>query len=343
MRIGKSKFKYLKKLLFISVVIAIAWATTTAIYAYNQLNKIKHVKISKSDTDLGIILPYEPEIAYSPEQKSDEIRSIALFGTDVGRDRYDLPHSDSIIIATLDFKHEKIKLSSIMRDTYVKVSGYGNRKICEAYAFGGPELAIRTLNENLNLNIRDYATVNFFNLEKLINVLGGVSVEVKEYELNELNFRVKEAAKLQNKEPSLLHSPGSQELNGIQAVAYCRIRKVGSGDFERTDRQRKVLSELLKKIQMAGIIKYPSLSSELFPMIETSLTRNDIFRVGTQLLRYNITDIEQQRFPVDGYCKGEFINGIWYLTPKPDRSVLSDQVRKFIYEDIKPEPKPPLF
>jgi LCP family protein required for cell wall assembly len=329
--------------LIISVVIAIACTTATAIYAYNQLNKIKNVKISKNDADLGIILPSQPEITYSTEQKSDEICSIALFGTDVGRDKFDLPHSDSIIIATLDYKHEKIKLSSIMRDTYVKVRGYGNRKICEAYAFGGPELTVRTLNENFNLNIRDYATINFFNLEKLIDVLGGVSVEVKDYELSELNYRVKEAAELQNKKPSLLQSPGSHELNGIQAVAYCRIRKVGSGDFERTDRQRKVLSELFKKIQFAGIIKYPLLSTELFPMIETSLTRNDIIRVGTRFLRCKITCIEQQRFPVDGYCKGEFINGIWYLTLKPDRAMLANQLRKFIYEDIKPEPKLPLF
>jgi anionic cell wall polymer biosynthesis LytR-Cps2A-Psr (LCP) family protein len=149
LRINKTKLKFLKKLLFISVTIFLACATTSAIYAYNQFNKIKNVKISKNDSDLGISIPSEPEITYSPDQKSDEIRSIALFGTDVGRDRYDLPHSDSIIIATLDFKHDKIKLSSIMRDTYVKVHGYGNRKICEAYAFGGPELAVRTLNEIL--------------------------------------------------------------------------------------------------------------------------------------------------------------------------------------------------
>ncbi|MBL4937096.1 LCP family protein [Clostridium sp. YIM B02515] len=356
--------KTFKKFLYIFIILFIASATTASIYAYSQLNKIKNVRISKTDEDLGIRTepsPSQDDFQFTPssletipspkteaeqlplpENRSDII-NIALYGTDVGRAKYDAPHSDSIIIVTLDFKNNKIKLSSVMRDTYVKIYGHGRGKIGDAYAYGGPQLAIRTLNENFNLNIRDYAAVDFFNLEKVIDVLGGVAVEVKDYEVKELNYRIKEAADLQNKRPHLVKEAGIQNLKGIQAVAYCRIRSVGHGDFERTSRQRIVLNELFKKIQSTGLLKYTSLASEIFPMIETSLTKSEIIKLGSSVLTQNLRAVEQERFPLDGYCKGEVIRGIWYLTLKPDNRTTVNQINNFIYRNIKPEAKAPLF
>jgi polyisoprenyl-teichoic acid--peptidoglycan teichoic acid transferase len=364
----------IKRILFTSIILFIAFMTSISIYTYSQINKIKNVKISKTDEDLGINSNIKLEkdlveenitedtnlavkketdtvkessiehIDYSTNEKySDAIRSIALFGIDTRRTKYEALHSDSIIIATVDPQNNKIKLSSIMRDTYVKIKGHGNSKITNAYAYGGPQLALRTLNENFGLNIRDYATVDFFTLEKAIDVLGGVTVDVKPNELNELNYRITEAAQLQNKAPTLLRNPGIQNLNGIQAVAYCRIRKIGNGDFERTSRQRMVLSELINKTKSSGIIKYHSLASEIFPLIETSLSNSDILKLGRQVITTGISNVEQQRFPLDGYCKGEIIKGVWYLVPKPDMSVSRDQIIKFIFKDVKPVPKAPLF
>jgi polyisoprenyl-teichoic acid--peptidoglycan teichoic acid transferase len=341
-----------KKVLFSIVLLLIAFATITGIYAYSQINKIKNVKISKTDQDLGINIKLE-EIEDEPdiirlhdsdsESYSSEIRSIALFGIDVGRNKYDVPHSDSIIIATIDPQRKKLKLSSLMRDTYVHVNGHSKRKLSDAYALGGPQLALRTLNENFGLTIRDYVTVDFFTLEKTIDVLDGVTVNIKASELKELNYRITEAAKLQNKAPTLLSSEGIQNLNGIQAVAYCRIRKVGSGDFERTSRQRLVLSELINKAQSSGIVKYHLLASEIFPLIETSLSNSDILKLGRQVITTGINNVEQQRFPLDGYCKGQVIEKVWYLVPKPSIEATRDQIRKFIYKDVKPVAKAPLF
>jgi len=309
-------------------------------YGYYQFSKIKTVEISKKNEDLGI---KNPPIE---EEKGEEIINVALFGVDVGRSKDDPPHSDSIIIATLDKKHSKLKLTSIMRDTYVEIKGdkiTKKTKINEAYTYGGPQLAIKTINENFNLNIRDYVTVNFFGLEKLIDELGGVTVDIKDYELKEINTWVKEVAELQDKEPVLVERTGIQALSGGQAVAYCRLRHVGNGDFERTDRQRRVLNELFKKVQSAGIMQYPRIVSELLPMIETSLTKTDIIRLGTKVITSSASGIEQQRFPLDGYCKGETINSIWYLVLKPDLADTEKQIHDYIYEDIKPEPKEPLF
>lgn len=333
------KRKIFKKLLFLAFFLLLAFATAGIIYTYNSLNDIKRVKISQNDEDLGITLP--PKI--ETPQKMNEIINIALFGIDVRKNKYEASHADSIIIATLDFKMNKIKLSSIMRDTYVKVSGHGERKITEAYAFGGPELTIKTLNENFNLDIRNYVTIDFFNLEKAIDALDGVTLEIKDYEVSEINKAITESANLQKKPPQYIKSSGTQRLNGLQAVAYCRIRNVGNGDFERTSRQRIVLNELFQKIKASGITKYPAVASEIFPMLETSLSKSDILRYGAQILTSHISNVEQQRFPLDGYCKGEIIKGKWVLVLKPDAAATKKQILDYIFEDIVPVPKKPLF
>jgi polyisoprenyl-teichoic acid--peptidoglycan teichoic acid transferase len=346
----------LKKLLFIMSLLFIAFASAIGIYAYSQLNKIKNVKISKNDEDLGIstkTLEFEDtdiNIGYKTdyilpwnENYINEVRNIALFGIDTGRDIYDVPHSDSIIIVTIDPERKKIKLSSILRDTYVRIKGHGKSKLTDAYAYGGPQLALRTLNENFGLNVRDYITVDFFTLEKTIDILGGVDVEVSPEELSALNYRITEAASLQNKPPTLLNYSGHQNLNGIQSVAYCRIRNTASGDFERTSRQRVVLSKLINKAQSSGIVKFHLLASEIFPLIETSLSNSDILSLGSQVIATGITQLEQQRFPVDGYCKGEVIKGVWYLDPKPGIETTREQVVNYIFKDKKPVPKAPLF
>lgn len=331
--------KKAKKVVIILISIVFTFIVAVVGYGYYQLSKVKTVKISKKNEDLGI---KNQPVA---EEKSEEIINVALFGVDVGRSKDDPPHSDSIIIATLDRKHNKLKLTSIMRDSYVDIDYKGGKKtkINEAYTYGGPQLAIKTINENFNLNIRDYVTVNFFGLEKLIDELGGVTVDIKDYELKEINTWVKEVAELQNKEPVLVEHTGVQTLKGGQAVAYCRLRHVGNGDFERTDRQRRVLNELFKKVQSAGVTKYPGIVSELLPMIETSLSTTDILSLGTKVLTSSASGIEQERFPLDGYCKGEMINNIWYLVFKPDLAATEKQLHEYIYEDIKPEPKEPLF
>ena len=136
-----------------------------------------------------------------------------------------------------------------MRDTYVYIPGRGENRINAAYAFGGPALAIRTVNENYNMDIQKYVTVDFFSLEKIIDELGGVDIYVKDYEVKPLNGIIRSLNNLNKgkKCSPLIEKPGMHRLNGRQAVAYARIRKVGNSDFERTDRQRAVLKSLIKE------------------------------------------------------------------------------------------------
>ena len=147
----------------------------TVFYGNYLLNKIDKVEIDKEN--VGITEEVEEKLS----QYDDKITNIALFGIDaedggVGR-------SDSIIIATLDFHNKKLKLTSIMRDSYVDIDGYGTDKINHSYAFGGAELAIKTLNQNFNLNIEDFVAVNFSSLPVIIDLLGGVDITITEEEL----------------------------------------------------------------------------------------------------------------------------------------------------------------
>lgn len=301
-------------------------------YLVTQLGKIKNTKISKSNKDLGIGTDALNKI----QQTGDNVVNVALFGVD-RRNKGESGNSDSIMVASIDMKHKKIKLSSIMRDSYVPIDGLGSTKINAAYAKGGPQLAIKTINQNFNLNIKDYFTVDFFSLQKIIDALGGVEINVKANEINNLNSNMLEVAKIEKSSIITVKRSGMQTLNGMQAVAYSRIRYVGNNDFERTDRQREVLSQLMQKVQQGGVSNYSKVINTILPYTETSMSSMDIISLGTQVLTSGTKTLEQERFPVDGYWSNYVNNGIDYL--KIDINATADQIFKFIYDDVKPTAK----
>ena len=298
----------MKKKILITTIILTFSLGLALIYGSQLFEKVKNIDISKEDTELGI----KEEVV---ETEISDISNILLFGidkaSDLGKSR-----SDSIMIASLDKKHSKIKLTSIMRDTYVDIPGYGMDKINHAFAFGGEELAIQTVNQNFDMNIRDFATVDFEGLEEIIDSLDGIEIDVKE---NEVKYVAGSIA-------------GSQTLDGQQALDYSRIRKTGNGDFERTQRQRLVLEEILKKVLDTGIASYPKILNKTLPFVETSLSKNEMLKLGSFTMASDIKDIEQFRIPVDGKAYDQIIDGIYYLVP----NTLEDNIgllHEFIYEE----------
>lgn len=312
-------------------------------YFYYQLSKVKTTKVTKSDKALGIKTKTNTNTSTdSNTEKADtSITNIALFGVDSRTKQSEGSNSDSIMILSIDKLHKKIKLSSIMRDSYVSIDGHDKSKINAAYLFGGPELAIKTLNENFDMDIRDFVTVNFYSMEKIIDYLGGVQINIKASEVDEVNKYIHETASNEKEKAVYISHSGLQDLNGLQAVSYARIRYVGNGDFERTQRQDTVLTALINKVQQAGASKYPSIATQILPYVETSLSSIDIIKLGTDVLTTGITNVEWQRYPVDGYCNQLVKDGVWYLSVDIDAT--KNQIHDFIYNDIKPVPKTPLF
>lgn len=340
-RKGKKKVNKRRRVVLISLIsLLFIILFGVSFYISHTLNKVNKTIISDKPEDIGIDPKVEQKLV--EEGKADDAINIALFGLDSRDPKEAGSRSDSIMILSIDKAHKKIKLSSIMRDSYVNIKDHGTDKITHAYAFGGPQLAVRTLNENFDMNIKDFVTVNFFSMEKIINTLGGVQIDVKKDEIAVMNDYITELSAIEGiHNPPYLKNPGKQSLNGMQAVAYTRDRYSGGGDFDRTERQRTILSALFDKIQSSGPLKYPQIVSDLLPYVTTSLSQVDMIKLGTEVMSQGVKALEQERFPLDGYCEGKTINSIWYLVF--DKDATKDQLHKFIYDDIKPTPGKPKF
>lgn len=320
----------MKKIIVLSIAVA-AILIIILIAGYASLARINHVEIDKTDEALGISAETEIEkqdIEELTPKKRDDIVNIVLFGLD-RTEPNENSRSDSMIVLTLDFKNKKIKLSSLMRDMYVFIEGYGQTKLNHAYAYGGASLAIKTINQNFGTNIRDYAAVDFSTLEKIIDILGGVTINIKQEEISEINT-INSNAKITNS--------GKQLLNGKQAVAYSRIRYVGNGDFERTERQRRVLLEILRKAKETEITTLPDLASEILPLVETSMEKQTILDMSADFFKAGEMTYDQERFPINGYYWDDMTDGIYYL--KFDTEITKQQVMDYIFNDIKPIPRP---
>ncbi|MBU3103162.1 LCP family protein [Clostridium gasigenes] len=292
-------------------------------YLYGLFFKLDNVKLDTKD--LGISSTEE----FSKYNNYKDIKNIALFGVDAedgGAGR-----SDSMMIVTIDPVHNKLKVTSLMRDSYVNIDGHGMDKLNHAYAFGGPQLAIKTINENFGLNVEDFATVNFSSLPVIIDILGGLDLEINDEELQYINSYIDSLNGLEGTSAPNITYSGSQHLNGIQALAYSRIRYTAGGDYERTQRHRIVLTALFEKLSSTSTTSYPSILNSLLPHVQTNLTAGNILSLGTNVLGVGNGALVQDRFPRDGFGEGTTIDGIYYLSYDKDATI--KQVRDYIFDD----------
>lgn len=309
----------------LGVILVVILGAVGGVYFYGNylFNKLEKVEIDKDD--IGITEEVEEKLS----QYSDSIINIALFGVDAVDG--EAGRSDSIMIATIDTVHKKLKLTSIMRDSYVAIDGHGNDKINHAYAFGGPQLAIKTLNENFDLNIEDFASVNFETLPKIIDKIGGIELDIDADELEYINGYIAHLNNINGTSEPAIESTGLQHVSGTQALAFCRIRYTSGGDYKRTERHREVLTKIFEKIETLPATSYPSLLLDILPMVNTSLTYNEILDLGTEVLKLGDSSMELERFPLDDYCEGKMIDGIYYLSF--DKETTVEQLHNYIFED----------
>ncbi|MDZ5255262.1 LCP family protein [Clostridium sp. LIBA-8841] len=248
------------------------------------------------------------------EEVNKNITNIALFGID---DEDGQGRSDSIMILTIDELHKKLKLTSIMRDSYVEIPGReGKDKINHAYAFGGAELAIKTLNQNFGLNIKDFMAVKMESLPVIVDKLGGVDINIQEDEVDFING---------------VDSSGVYNLNGEQALAYARIRYTDGGDARRTERQRNILNSIFEKLKLTPLEEYPSIIGEFLPYIQTSLGTGEVLSTATTFATLIPNGLEQARFPRDKDIENIEVNGIYYLDF--DNEVVKDEIKNYIFEN----------
>ena len=261
--------------------------------------------------------------------KKDEWWNILLLGCD-SYTKNSYSRSDSMIILSLNMDTGSAKLTSLMRDTWIKVPGYKSkhRKLTELCAVGGPELTIRAINENFGMDIEHYALIGMEGIAEIIDIVGGLELDITEAERKALNKGLFDLSSLSGME-QLQQSGENVHVNGNQATAYARIRKIDS-DYVRVERQRIVLLKLAGKIKEGASAKtLLSVVNVLSDYVETNLGFMDIMSIGMAGLKMDLTAVEELRLPADGTYKSGTFDGVWCI--KPDFEDNKYILHKFIY------------
>lgn len=275
-----------------------------------------------------------------PEEK---VINIALFGLD-NRDEETDGHSDAIIILSIDRVHNKIKMTSIARDTLVKVDGYWSKnhltKVTHAFSYGaskkgesGPSMAVKTLNQNFGMNISRYMYVSFPGFAEVIDYLGGVTINVEKREINELNTNIQVLNRVLGKKDPYIKNAGEQRLTGLQALGYSRIRKIDS-DVKRGNRQKAVLEAVFNEMKGQPVSRFPKIIAACLNICHTNLSSSEILNLGTWAVTASPT-VENFSLPDDS-CKA------WGGTPSAnpeygwvwvmDLRYATARLHDFIYE-----------
>lgn len=288
-----SKKKRTKIILFI-VEIFILLIMVVVLYGVLKVEKVGKVELPEEEIVIN------PEVEEKVETTMKGYRNIALFGVDSTTGALTKnTRSDTIMIASINLDTGDCKLVSVYRDTYLNLSNDSYNKCNAAYAKGGPMQAINMLNMNMDLNITDFVTVGFAGLSDTIDALGGIMIDVDEAELQHINnYQICMAEDLKRSYTPVT-STGYQQLDGLQATAYCRIRYTAGDDFKRAERQREVLMAIADKAKTASPATLNSVANAIFDKDEiyTSLDLSEILELLGNIAKYQIVD--QAGFPED--------------------------------------------
>lgn len=294
----KKNKKRKKKIILFSTLGVLAILIIGLLGYYNQIrNRILIKPTTKANE--------EKKVDY---EEVEGITNVLLIGTD-GRTEDEAARADSIIIATLDNNNKKVKLTSIIRDTVVDIPEYGEDKINAAFFYGsselnddgklrgfegGADLLMDTIEDNFDIHLDKYVIVNFWGFEEIIDEIGGIEADIKDYEIDEVNKYIGESTGV-NSPP--ITETGLQTLNGQQALSYARIRYVGNGGFERSERQSKVLFQIATKLKEVNPLKYVSIANTLSKQVKTNMDIPEALNLAYTIYKLPSLDFEQLQIP----------------------------------------------
>ena len=265
--------------------------------------------------------------------KEDGVKNILLIGND-SRTEDESGRSDAMILISISSRTHSVHMTSILRDIYVDIPGHDGNRLNAAYAYGGPELLLETLEENFDVEVNRYMLVNFQAFANLIDAVGGVDLDVTNEEVQYINGYLVEYNQLENRPEGTNYLDtslsGNIHLNGPQALAYCRNRYIGS-DFARTERQRKVLSAAMKKLPLSLAANGGELIDGVMSNITTNLTRSELNGLVLQAPAMLTYDVVQGSIPLEGTYSNATIRGMAVL--EVDFEANNEYIRTEIYGD----------
>lgn len=270
-------------------------------YAYSLCSKTNYVKPDGIRESYGT--------------SRSEIYNVLLIGADKESDG--ASRSDSMILVSVDSISKKLKFTSFMRDMWVEIPGYDDAKLNAAFAYGGPELLMTTIEKNFGVHIDNYVMVDFEMFQKLIDGIGGIDVEITEDEADFINRT--SHAKVNS---------GVNHLDGDYALIYSRIRKLDS-DFMRTQRQRKVMTAILNKAVSQNIFLTLSAADDVLPLITTDISPLKMTTMGLGAIKFLSYENDEMRIPTDNGYYDDYINGQAALVVDFEEN--SNALNEFIY------------
>lgn len=272
-------------------------------YFHDTVKKISQPKVENYDLSLTPV---------------DGYINLLLLGVD-SRDMNNIKgtRSDMIMIASINTETNDVTLTSVYRDTYLKIGDTTTYdKITHACVYGGPELTMKSLNQAMDIDLENYAIVNFKAVADIVDAVGGITVDVQQGEIQQLNKYTRQTARnIGKKKYKLVKKAGVQKLEGVQAVSYGRIRKGVGDDFKRTERMRIVVSKVFEKLKTMSFSDIKDIIDIAVPQVKTNLEMNDILALGLKLPKYNIKS--GSGWPYN-WSSG-LLNKVSYVFPAPLR------------------------
>lgn len=295
-RTSKKKRRRRKRILIYMTEGVLLLVLCLGVWAYRTFSSYNYEELKEEELEINSM---EPEV----EEAMKGYMTIAMFGVDA-RDNKTLgkgTHADTDIVCNINMDTGEIRMVSIYRDTYLNIKGddYFN-KLTQAYFEGGAQQAVNALNKNLDLNIKEYVTVNWKAVADAINILGGIDVDVSKSEFSQINGFITATHEATGIPTVHLKSSGPNHLDGVQAVAYARLRLMDT-DYKRTERQREVIAKAMEKAKQADLPTLINLVNTVFPQVLTSLDKTDILELAQNVSKFHIS--ETAGFPFDKEAK----------------------------------------
>lgn len=295
-------------------------------WAEEKLDSMDHVTLDDEDLEI------DEQVA----KDLKDYRNILILGIDKRKgEDIESCRSDAMIIMSIKKSTGEVKMISVVRDSFLQLDEVGELridKLTHAHAYGGPVNTIRAINRNLDLNISEFVRVDWQTVADFVDNLGGLEMTIHDYEIDEMNKYIKDTNKSLEGDPTPIKKAGKQTLNGIQAVTYCRIRKVGGGDSERASRIRKTIEATISKCKnivfdekAEGLKKINALCDNTLPEITTNIPTKDLMELFWEQKSIEIADSVGWPYTWDGAQ----LSGIWYDVPITLESNVID-----LHEDI---------
>lgn len=322
--------KFKKYCIVLSSVVMII-SILTNVYAINyhysnkvNKNKIDLVKSEYTNKSNKLIL----------KSNEKDITNILLIGSDA-RKTNEVGRSDAMMILTIDDKNKAIKLTSLARDTLVKIPGYDYEKLTHAYAYGKEKLLLDTIEYNFKIKINDYVSINFNSFIELVDSLGGVEVDINDKDISHLNDVIANSFKVynskNNQKPKYIRNSGKQLLNGYQTLAYARIRKLDT-IYNRDERQRDVLNSIANKLSNMPVSSYPSIINSILPYVDINMSIPKMIELAIKSKELYNYDIKQLEFPLKDYRYEAKLARNNSFVIKWDKVENIKELQNFIYE-----------